>query len=115
MSLHGARAATTNVTLGSGGTNYNPSSVTIHTGDTVLWTWASNNHSVTSGAPNVPNGIFDSQIHNAGFTFSYVFNTAGVFPYYCRVHGAMMTGSVTVLVAVPTPTPTASPTPTPTP
>ena len=112
---HFARAATTVVTVGGGGNNFNPQFVTIRTGDTVQWTWAGNNHSATSGTPNSPNGIFDSGIHNAGFTFSFTFTTAGVYPYYCRVHGAMMTGTVTVVVATPTPTATATPTLTPTP
>ena len=87
-----APAATTNVTVGQGGTVYSPSAVIIQTGDIVNWTWAGNNHSVTSGTPGNPNGIFDSAIHNSGFTFPVTFNTVGVFAYYCRVHGAMMTG-----------------------
>lgn len=110
-----ARAATTNVTVGQGGANFSLSAVTIQIGDTVKWTWAGNNHSATSGTPNNPSGLFDSGVHNAGFTFSFTFNTAGSYPYYCRIHGAMMTGSVTVTAPTPTPTPTPAPTPTPTP
>src|SRR6185437_3745831 len=106
-----AVATTTNVTVGQGGTNYNPSSVTIQVGDTVRWTWASNNHSATSGTPGSPNGIFDSGIHNSGFTYSFTFTSAGTYPYYCRVHGAMMTGTVTVTAPTPTPTPTPTPEP----
>ena len=114
-------AATTNVTVGQGGTVFSPSSVSIQVGDTVKWTWANNNHSVTSGNPNSPNGIFDSGTHNQPFNFSFTFATAGTYPYYCRVHGSMMTGTVTVTAPTPTPTPTATatptitPTPTPTP
>ena len=103
-----ASAATTNVNVGQGGTNFNPSAVTIRVGDIVNWTWAGNNHSVTSGPPNNPNGIFDSGIRNNGFAFPVTFGTAGAYPYYCRVHGAMMTGTVTVVVATPTPVPTAT-------
>ena len=77
---HFARAATTTVNVGQGGTNFVPSSVTIRTGDTVQWNWVANNHSATSGSPGVPNGIFDSGIHNNGFTFSHTFATAGSFP-----------------------------------
>src|SRR5215467_4976889 len=79
-SFHLAGAATTIVTVGQGGTNYNPSSVTIQVGDTVRWTWAGNNHSATSGTPGNPNGIFDSGIHNSGFTYSFTFTSAGTFP-----------------------------------
>ena len=59
-----ALAATTNVSVGQGGTNFVPSSVTIQAGDTVKWTWASNNHSATSGNLT-PDGLFDSGIHNS--------------------------------------------------
>src|SRR4051812_678114 len=102
-------AATTNVTVGDGGATFSPSSVNIESGDSVLWTWASDFHSVTSGTPTAPNGIFDSGIHDTGFTFSFTFRAAGKYPYYCLVHGAMMTGIVTVSALTSTPTPTASP------
>lgn len=71
---------------------------TIARGTTVEWTWVSGSHSVTSGACTVvctPDGQFDSGV-GTGMTFSRVFNQAGTFPYYCRVHGAMMSGTVVV-------------------
>ena len=97
-----ARAATVTVTVGAGGFFFTPSSVTIHTGDTVLWTWASSGHSSTSGSPGMPNGLWDSLIRNEGATFMHTFNTAGSFSYYCTPHGACcgMVGSVTVVGAV---------------
>lgn len=110
-----APAATTNVTVGQGGTRFSPSAVNIRAGDIVQWTWAGNNHSATSGTPGNPNGIFDSGIHNNGFTYSFTFTTVGTYAYYCRVHGSMMTGTVTVAAATPTPTPTPTPSPTATP
>jgi plastocyanin len=110
-----ASAATRNVTVGQGGTNYNPSTISAQIGDNVVWTWAGNNHSVTSGVPNTPNGTFDSGIRNTGFTFTFTPTTIGTYPYYCRVHGAMMTGTVTVTAASPTATPTATLPPTATP
>src|SRR5947208_1247072 len=45
-----------------------PSSVTIHPGDQVKWTWASSGHSTTS-----VNGIWDSGIRNQGATFTHTF------------------------------------------
>ena len=110
-------AATVTVNLvSSGGGGYggyvtfsfDPSSVTINQGDTVLWTWDSSPHSTTSGTPGMPNGLWDSGIRNSGATFTYTFNTPGSFPYYCTVHGACcgMTGMVTVINSTPTPTPT---------
>jgi len=97
-----ARAATVTVMVGPGGFFFTPSSVTIHTGDTVLWMWSSGGHSSTSGSPGMPGGLWDSGILNQGATFMHTFNTAGSFPYYCTVHGACcgMVGSVTVVGAV---------------
>src|SRR6266403_2062728 len=119
-----ASATTVDVTVGpSGNLVFSPSSVTIHPGDQVKWTWSSSGHSTTSGSPGLPNGIWDSGIHNAGATFTRTFNSAGTFPYYCTPHGGCcnMVGTVTVVNASPTPTPTptatatATPPPTPTP
>ena len=97
-----ARAATVTVMVGPGGFFFTPSSVTIHTGDTVVWMWSSGGHSSTSGSPGMPGGLWDSGILNQGATFMHTFNTAGSFPYYCTVHGACcgMVGSVTVVGAV---------------
>jgi plastocyanin len=114
-----ASAATITVTIGNGGFFFTPSSVTIHPGDTVHWTWSSSDHSTTSGSPGMPNGIWDSGILNQGATFDHTFNTAGSFNYYCTVHGACcgMRGTITVANGAPspTPTPTATPASTPTP
>ena len=93
-----AGAATVTVTVGAGGFVFRPSSVTINTGDTVLWTWSSSGHSVTSGSPGMPTGLWDSGIRNQGAMFSHTFNTAGLFPYFCVPHAAFgMVGSVTVV------------------
>ncbi len=116
-----ASAATVTVTVGNNCLCFSPSSVTIHPGDTVQWTWSSTGHSSTSGTPGNPNGIWDSGILNQGAMFSHTFNTAGSFPYYCTPHGSCcgMTGTVTVMnpmaTPTPTPTPTATPASTPTP
>jgi plastocyanin len=111
-----ASATTVMVTVGPNGDNvFSPSSVTINPGDTVQWTWGSNDHSSTSGVPGMPNGIWDSGILNSGATFSHTFNSAGTFPYYCTVHGLCCGMVGTVIVATSSPTPTPMPTPTPSP
>ena len=114
-----AGATTVTVTVGNNCFCFSPSSVTIHPGDTVHWTWSSSGHSSTSGSPGMPNGMWDSGIRSQGATFDHTFNTAGSFDYYCTPHGACcgMVGTVTVVGAspTPTPTPTATPAPTPTP
>ena len=112
-----ARAMTVDVTIGPGfDLVFSPSSVTIHPGDQVKWTWGSSGHSTTSGSQGMPNGIWDSGIHNQGATFTHTFNSAGTFPYYCVPHGGCcnMVGTVMVVNASPTPIPTATSTPTPT-
>src|SRR5215471_12603466 len=102
-----ASAATFNVTVGLCHPPcgyyppmFGPSSVTIHPGDQVLWTWASSGHSTTSS-----NGIWDSGVRSQGATFTQTFNSVGTFPYYCRVHGEVGT----VIVAPPTPIVTTNP------
>ena len=104
-----ASARTVDVTVGpNGDLVFSPSSVTIHPGDQVRWTWGSSGHSTTSGSPGQPNGIWDSGIRNQGATFTRTFNSAGTFPYYCVPHGGccIMVGTVVVVNASPTPTPT---------
>jgi len=112
-----AHATTTIVTVGDGGFFFFPSSVTIGVGDVVKWTWSSSGHTSTSGSPGAPTGLWDSGFLNPGDTFSFTFNSAGSFPYFCSAHGACcgMVGTVTVSSPTPTPTPTLTPTPTSTP
>ena len=107
-----ASAATVTVTVANNCLCFMPSSVTIHPGDTVQWTWSSSGHSSTSGNPGAPNGLWDSGILNQGAVFTQTFNNVGSFPYYCTPHGSCcnMVGTVTV---VSNPTPTPSPTPPP--
>jgi len=102
-----ASAATVTVTVANNCLCFMPSSVTIHPGDTVRWTWSSSGHSSTSGSPGMPSGLWDSGILNQGAVFTQTFNNVGSFPYYCTPHGACcnMVGTVTV-VSNPTPTPT---------
>ncbi len=67
--------------------NFNPSTVTINVGDTVLWTNNGGEHTTTSGPPScVPDGIWNSGALLQGQSFSYTFTTAGIFPYFCEFH-----------------------------
>jgi 6-phosphogluconolactonase len=102
LPLVGARATTFQVQVGAGGLKFKPASITVAPGDTVQWVWAADGHSSTSGTPGNPDGLWDSGVQNTGFTFSYTFNTAGTFNYYCTPHGSCcgMVGSV--VVAAPT-------------
>ena len=78
---------------------FNPSSITVPVGTTVLWTNNENGsiqHIVASGTPGSPSGMFDSGALNPGQSFQFTFTQPGTFTYYCRIHGAAMTGTVVV-------------------
>ena len=108
-----ALAATRTVHVGhNGGDDFfdeqsQTSTSTINVGDTVMWTWDSGFHSTTSGScPGgscSPDGTWDAGLHTAPNSFSFTFNTAGTFPYYCREHLAMMQGTIVVQSAAPGP------------
>jgi plastocyanin len=82
--------------------DYNPDP-TVQVGDTVCWTWASSNHSVTAD-----DASFGSGVQPSASTFRITFGSAGTVPYHCTVHGSSggggMSGTVTVGAATPTPT-----------
>ena len=94
------------VNIGSGGANSfvdqtsGTNTTSIRVGDTVHWVWVSGTHSTTSGTcPPIgectPDGNWDSGI-GTSTTFDKVFASPGTFPYFCRVHEVMMTGTVVV-------------------
>ena len=71
------------------------STTTINAGQTVTWQWAGSSHSSTSGNCCSASGMWDSGVKSSG-SFSYTFASAGNYPYFCSVHGSMMTGTVVV-------------------
>ena len=75
---------------------YIPYHVTVSAGEEITW---SNDdtaaHTVTSGLPGAPDGLFDSSLFMAGGTFSVTLDESGEYPYFCMVH-PWMTGIVTV-------------------
>ncbi len=94
-----ALAATTTVQVGGSGLAFTDQNITVTEGDSVHWTWAGSNHSVTSGnPPGTPDGAYDSGVQLAGATFDRTFATPGVYHYYCKIHYLEgMVGTVTVL------------------
>jgi plastocyanin len=91
---------------------FDPATLPIHVGDTVMWVWETPGHSVVSGTAisnppaETPDGKFCSpsdtncstiQLSNMGATYEHTFTTAGSFPYYCAPHGTLgMTGMIQV-------------------
>ena len=85
---------------------YSPASLTVSLGTTVMWyNRGSLIHTVTSSSyysgPNSPNLAPKA-------SYSFTFNTAGNYSYYCSIH-PWIHGVVTVLTSPSPPTPIASP------
>ena len=78
---------------------FSPTSKTVSVGTTVQWAWNSCTDSYTGQTCVSHNIVFDdgvtSGVMNQG-TYGRTFATAGVYPYHCSVHGAAMSGSITV-------------------
>jgi plastocyanin len=90
-------------------TSFDPAGAVVQEGDTVTWTVTKSNnepHTVTSGAAGAADAgdLFDSGLTDPerlkadGATFSYTFEHAGSYAYFCQVHPTM-TGTVTVIAA----------------
>lgn len=62
---------------------FNPKSITINKGDTVIWT------NLDAMAHTVTGNSFDSGNLNTNATFKYTFKTAGTFNYVCTYHQKM--------------------------
>ena len=72
--------------------SYAPAATTVKVGTTVTWSWAAGNYS--SHTVTFADGAASAD--QATGTYERTFNTAGTFNYQCAVHGASMSGSVTV-------------------
>lgn len=73
------------------GMAFTPTSITVSAGTTITWTNKDAvAHTVTSNT-----GVFSSGSIATSGTYSYLFSTAGTYPYHCTIHPSM-TGTVTV-------------------
>src|SRR3954449_211252 len=108
LALAGGTAHAATVDVEVGGNYFRASSVTVHEGDTVKWTWTDSTHNVRSTDGS---GVLYSPDLKTGATWSHTFNEApGTYRYECDRHSSMQ-ASVTVVGAdtTPPPAPTASP------
>ncbi|WAB84146.1 plastocyanin/azurin family copper-binding protein [Microcella daejeonensis] len=87
------------------GLEFMPETITVPVGTTVTWTNGETiGHTITSGAwgdvnestglrgSQTPDGLFDHKLAamgSEGDSFSYTFDEAGEFPYYCQPHLTM--------------------------
>ena len=77
---------------------FQPASLRVEAGSTVVWTNRDQIlHTVTAGTPGSPSGAFDGQLDGSGSSFSNVFTQAGTFAYFCARHNAML-GEVQVVM-----------------
>jgi len=75
---------------------FSPASKTISAGTTIKWINKDNStHTVTSGIPGTPSGVFNSGNFGQNGEFSFTFNQAGTFKYFCNLHPSM-TGTIIV-------------------
>jgi len=76
---------------------FDPETPTINPGDTVKWVFHST-HTATAETSSVEK--WDSGNKSSGQEFSHTFATAGLFPYYCKLHsvsgGSSMNGRIVV-------------------
>ena len=75
------------------GSKFSPAQITVAKGTTVKWiNRDSFAHTVTSSSQPQ---LFDSGNMGANQTFTFKFDSAGTYSYYCKIHTGM-TGSVVV-------------------
>ena len=74
-----------------------PNPVTVPMGGTVTWDNTDTAaHTATAGsATDGPSGVWDSSLIMAGGSFSFTFDTAGSYDYFCMVH-PWMVGTIIV-------------------
>jgi LPXTG-motif cell wall-anchored protein len=88
---------------------FTPASITIHVGDTVIWT----NDGPSAHTATANNGSFNTGVLQKGHSGSHTFTTAGTFTYICQIH-PFMHGTVVVLAGTTSTTTTPKTTTTPT-
>ena len=72
---------------------FDPSSITVRVGTTVIW----RNNGQQTHDIHARDGSFDSPLLNPGNTFTFTFTKPGLYPYYCIPHeGDGMIGQVEV-------------------
>ena len=80
--------------------SFMPSALTIEEGDTVIWTNTSGSHNVNGSMttfPSNPDSFGSGAAASGGWTYSYVFTTAGSYDYQCDPHaGGGMTATILV-------------------
>ncbi|OGO04726.1 MAG: hypothetical protein A2Y73_07065 [Chloroflexi bacterium RBG_13_56_8] len=70
--------------------SFQPAEITVASGTTVTWiNEDSAPHTITSGTRNNPSGLFNSGSVSGGGSFSFTFDKAGTYDYFCSIHPGM--------------------------
>jgi plastocyanin len=81
-----ANSTVVKIVANAGSNSFSPNPVEVNVGETVTWiNDDSGRHTVTS-----KDGIFDSGILGKGQSFSFTFDKAGEYPYFCEPHPNMV-------------------------
>lgn len=84
---------------------FDPAIATVYLGDTVVFQWATGNHTTTSTTIPDSAASWDSPINTNQQFFYYIPTVTGTYSYECSIHASMgMTGSFTVSPATSVPT-----------
>ncbi|MEO9254368.1 MAG: plastocyanin/azurin family copper-binding protein [Tepidiformaceae bacterium] len=69
---------------------FRPQVLKVAIGTQVTWTNKDDIlHTVTSGAPEAPDQVFDGVLNGPGKTFSFTFDKPGMYTYFCSRHNGM--------------------------
>lgn len=94
-STTGAASGGGEVMVSANDFSFSPATVTISVGDSVTWTLAEGAHTTSSGTAPDLDGLWDQAL-TADEPFTFTFEEAGTYEYFCRFHPDFMTGTVTV-------------------
>lgn len=69
---------------------YRETAIEVPVGTRVVWTNRDQiEHTITAGAPDSTDGVFNAKLAGPGATFSYTFTKAGTYSYFCDRHHFM--------------------------
>ena len=91
ISANTARLSTATAEVRIDNFSFVPQTLTVAVGTTVTWT----NHDDIPHTVTSTDGVFKSKARDTDEQFSYTFDKAGTYPYYCSIH-PKMTGQVVV-------------------
>jgi plastocyanin len=74
--------------------SFGPKDLTVPVGTTVTWT---NRDDIPHTVVSTDGGVFKSKVLDTDEKFSFTFNKAGSYPYFCSIH-PKMTGKILVVV-----------------